>query len=228
MWATASDEARSRGRSRTTASSQHRIVLRRGRHSSGRTGARSRQRTSSPTEVWTPHGLITYYTLFLIDLEDATNPHRWLDAATERVVHGPDEAHATQCGGRPSNGLPARFLRPLSRRSRPLPRSVSARSASSAECRRSDRSRLPPANRCSKRPRPAALGAQGRSPGRGGASWGSHSVVHGPRRARFRAFVGPALHGVTLDQLARAQRYPDEKPREPFFASRHARRGPTP
>ena len=35
----------------------------------GRTGARSPGPTSSPTEVWTARGLVTYYTLFVLDLE---------------------------------------------------------------------------------------------------------------------------------------------------------------
>jgi hypothetical protein len=43
-----------------------------GGHPGGRscrhTGARSQERTSFTTEVWTPRGLLTYYTLFVLDL----------------------------------------------------------------------------------------------------------------------------------------------------------------
>ena len=43
------------------------------------------------TEVWTLRGLVTYYTLFVIELL-AARPHRRLDAASGRSVHVPDRS----------------------------------------------------------------------------------------------------------------------------------------
>jgi hypothetical protein len=57
------------------------------------------------TEVWTWRGLVTFYTVFVIDLV-TPRPDRGLDAASQRSLHAPGQSHADGRGPRSAPSPP--------------------------------------------------------------------------------------------------------------------------
>ena len=64
------------------------------------------------TEVWTIRGLVTYYTLFVIDLHSPPSPDRRLDAISGRGLHEADRPPRHRCDRRRARRATIPDLRP--------------------------------------------------------------------------------------------------------------------
>src|SRR5215831_19252556 len=73
------------------------------------------------SEVWTPRGLVTYYTLFVLHLRSRRVPRGGLDPHSGCRVHGAGGAAPDRCGRRVPGGPPGPHLRSRQQVDRGIP-----------------------------------------------------------------------------------------------------------